>query len=135
MRAVASVDRQRGTLAKRDQAGWPVRAVDADDRFGPDPRRDRNPEQGMADLDAPHLDRAGAAGHALDEFLLDPLDSLRVRAQRPASCGHRDGDEDVVRKLLGDLTSANVEIDESEIREALGHKMIEARRQIIQEQS
>lgn len=44
------------------------------------------------------------------------------------------GDDDVVRKLLGDLTSAGVEIDEAQIREALGHKMVEARRQIIQEQ-
>lgn len=45
------------------------------------------------------------------------------------------GDDDVVRKLLGDLTTAGVDVDESEIREALGHKMIEARRQIIQERS
>ncbi len=45
------------------------------------------------------------------------------------------GDEDVVRKLLGDFTSAGVETDEAQIREALGHKMIEARRQIIQESS
>jgi len=44
------------------------------------------------------------------------------------------GDDDVVRKVLGDLTSAGVESDEAEIREALGHKMVEARRQIIQEQ-
>lgn len=45
------------------------------------------------------------------------------------------GEDDVVRKVLGDLTSAGVEVDEAQIREALGHKMIEARRQIIQEQS
>jgi hypothetical protein len=45
------------------------------------------------------------------------------------------GDDDVVRKLLGDLTSAGVDIDEAQIREALGHKMVDARRQIIQEQS
>ena len=45
------------------------------------------------------------------------------------------GEDDVVRKLLGDLTSAGVEADEAKIREALGNKMIEARRQIIQEQS
>jgi hypothetical protein len=45
------------------------------------------------------------------------------------------GDDDVVRKLLGDMTSAGCEADEAQIREALGHKMIEARRQIIQEQS
>jgi hypothetical protein len=45
------------------------------------------------------------------------------------------GDDDVVRKLLGDLTSAGVDVEEAQIREALGHKMIEARRQIIQESS
>ena len=43
------------------------------------------------------------------------------------------GDDDVVRKLLGDLTSAGVDADESKIREALGHKTVEARRQIIEQ--
>ena len=41
------------------------------------------------------------------------------------------GDEDVVRKLLGDLTMAKVDIDESEIRAALAEQAIEARRQIV----
>ena len=41
------------------------------------------------------------------------------------------GDEDVIRKLLGDLTSAKVEIDEARIRDELGHKLVEARRQLI----
>ena len=45
------------------------------------------------------------------------------------------GDEDVVRKVLGDLTGAGVEVTDTEIREAIGHKMVEARRQIMQEQS
>jgi len=45
------------------------------------------------------------------------------------------GDEDVIRKVLGDLTGAGVEVSDSEIREALGHKLVEAKRQIIQEQS
>jgi hypothetical protein len=45
------------------------------------------------------------------------------------------GDEDVIRKVFGDLTSAGLEVSESDIREALEHKMVEARRQIIQEQS
>jgi hypothetical protein len=44
------------------------------------------------------------------------------------------GDEDVVRKLLGDLTSAGVEIDESRIRDALRDKQVEARRQFIEAQ-
>ena len=42
------------------------------------------------------------------------------------------GDEDVVRKLLGDLTAANVDCDEAQIREALGHKQVEARRQLME---
>ena len=44
------------------------------------------------------------------------------------------GDEDVVRKVLGDLTSAGVECDEARIREALEHKAVEARRQMIEAQ-
>ncbi|MEM8918117.1 MAG: DUF1476 domain-containing protein [Pseudomonadota bacterium] len=43
------------------------------------------------------------------------------------------GDEDVIRKLLGDLTSADVDIDDAGIRTALAEKMIEARRQFIEE--
>lgn len=45
------------------------------------------------------------------------------------------GDEDVVRKLLGDLTSAGVECDETRIREALAHKSVEARRQLMEARS
>ena len=45
------------------------------------------------------------------------------------------GDEDVIRKILGDLTSAGVECDEAWIREALEHKTVEARRQMIEAQS
>lgn len=43
------------------------------------------------------------------------------------------GDEDVIRKLLGDLVSAGVEIDESEIRTSLDARLIEARRALIGE--
>ncbi len=42
------------------------------------------------------------------------------------------GDHDVIRKVLGDLTSAGVEVDEEQVREALKNKEIEARRQIIE---
>ncbi len=42
------------------------------------------------------------------------------------------GDEDVIRKILGDLTSAGVECDEGRIREAMEHKAVEARRQFIE---
>jgi hypothetical protein len=44
------------------------------------------------------------------------------------------GDEDVIRKLLGDLTSAGVDCDDAKIREALQHKSVEARRQLMESQ-
>lgn len=43
------------------------------------------------------------------------------------------GDEDVIRKLLGDLVSAGVEIDESEIRLAMEARSVDARRQLMGE--
>lgn len=43
------------------------------------------------------------------------------------------GDEDVIRKVLGDLIAAGVDSDESWIRDAMGHKLVEARRQIIEQ--
>jgi len=42
------------------------------------------------------------------------------------------GDDDVIRKVLGDLTSAGVETDEEKVREAIRNKEVEARRQIIE---
>ncbi len=42
------------------------------------------------------------------------------------------GDEDVVRKLMGDLTAANVETDDEEIRKALSDMTVEARRQLME---
>jgi hypothetical protein len=41
------------------------------------------------------------------------------------------GDEDVLRKVLGDLTSAGCEIDEAGVRAALEDKNVEARRQLM----
>ena len=43
------------------------------------------------------------------------------------------GDEDVVRKLLGDLTSAGVELSESDVRTALEAKSVEAKRALMGE--
>jgi hypothetical protein len=44
------------------------------------------------------------------------------------------GDEDVIRKLLGDLTAAGVETSDAEIRAALADKAVEARRQLMESQ-
>ena len=45
------------------------------------------------------------------------------------------GDEDVIRKLLGDLTTAGIDIDDARIREEVAAKTIEARRQLMESQS
>lgn len=43
------------------------------------------------------------------------------------------GDDDVIRKVLGDLIGAGCEIDEAGVRAALDANSIEARRQLIGE--
>ncbi len=43
------------------------------------------------------------------------------------------GDEDVLRKLLGDLVSAGVEVEEADVRAAMAAQLIESRRQLIGE--
>ena len=42
------------------------------------------------------------------------------------------GDNDVIRKVLGDLTAAGIDCDEEKIVEALKNKEVDARRQIIE---
>lgn len=42
------------------------------------------------------------------------------------------GDQDVIRKVLGDLTAAGIDCDESKVVDALRNKEVEARRQIIE---
>lgn len=41
------------------------------------------------------------------------------------------GDEDVIRKLLGDLTAADAGVDEAAVRRAIEEHTIEARRQLM----
>lgn len=42
------------------------------------------------------------------------------------------GDEDVIRKLIGDLTAAGIEVSDHEIRRMLEEKSVEARRQLME---
>jgi hypothetical protein len=42
------------------------------------------------------------------------------------------GDEDVIRKLLGDLLAAGVDMDDATVRSAIEEKTIEARRQLME---
>ncbi len=41
------------------------------------------------------------------------------------------GDEDVIRKLLGDLTAGSADVSEADIRAKLDEMTIEARRQLL----
>ena len=43
------------------------------------------------------------------------------------------GDEDVIRKVLGDLVAAGCDIDEAGVRAALADKSVEAKRQLMGE--
>jgi len=43
------------------------------------------------------------------------------------------GDEDVIRKLLGDLTAADTNVSDAEIRVKLDEMTVEARRQLLGE--
>jgi hypothetical protein len=42
------------------------------------------------------------------------------------------GEHDVLRKVIGDLTAAGIDIEEDKVREAMRNKEIDARRQIIE---
>ena len=44
------------------------------------------------------------------------------------------GDEDVIRKVLGDLTGADCDVDEATVRAKLDECSIEARRQFMSDQ-
>ena len=41
------------------------------------------------------------------------------------------GDEDVVRKLLGDLVAAGIDVDDAAVRRAIEEQNVEARRQLM----
>ncbi|KTF69544.1 DUF1476 domain-containing protein [Sphingomonas sp. HT-1] len=42
------------------------------------------------------------------------------------------GDEDVIRKLVGDMLAAGAEIDEATVRRAIEEQTVEARRQLME---
>ena len=70
-----------------------------------------------------------AAGQmGLSEEEADVYSKELVRAEFEEATGAA-----IVIKLLGDLTAAGVDIDEARIREALAEKLVEARRQIIEQ--
>ncbi len=93
-----------------------------------------------------------------DEFAHDQEMAFRITARRNKLMGHwaaakmgltseetdayakavvqadfeEAGDEDVVRKLLGDLTAAGVEVSDDDVRQAMTEVTVEARRQLME---
>jgi hypothetical protein len=79
-------------------------------------------------------ERAFEAKYARDEDM-----AFRVSARRNRLLGQWAAakmnltPEDVIRKLLGDLLAAGVEVDDATIRQAISEQTIEARRQLMGE--
>jgi len=93
------------------------------------------------------------------KFVLDAETAFRVAARRNRLLGHwaaekmglgpeetdayakaviqadfeEAGDEDVIRKVLGDLVAAGCDMDDTDVREALEAKSVEAKRQLMSE--
>jgi hypothetical protein len=70
---------------------------------------------------------------AAGEMKLSPAESDAYAKAVVQADFEEAGDEDVVRKLLGDITSAGIDIDEARVRSALDEKQVEARRQLMGE--
>jgi len=101
-------DRQRGEEAKY--------AMDADTAFRVAARRNRLLGEWAAEL-----------------MNLTPEETEAYKKAVVQADFEEAGDEDVIRKLLGDLIQAGCDIDEATVRAQLDEKSIEARRQFMGE--
>jgi hypothetical protein len=93
------------------------------------------------------------------KFVMDAETAFRVSARRNRLLGHwaaeklglspeeteayaksviqadfeEAGDEDVIRKVLGDLVAAGCDVNDADVRTALDEKSVEAKRQLMSE--
>jgi hypothetical protein len=101
-------DRERGEEAKF--------AMDADTAFRVSARRNR------------------LLGHwAAEKMSLTPEETEAYAKAVIQADFEEAGDEDVIRKVLGDLVAAGCDIDEAGVRAALADKSVEAKRQLMGE--
>lgn len=70
---------------------------------------------------------------AAGEMKLTPEETDSYRKAVVQADFEEAGDEDVIRKVLGDLTGAGCDVTEADIRAKLDEKAIEARRQLMSE--
>lgn len=73
-------------------------------------------------------------GHwAAERMGLDAAETEAYARQVVQAEFEESGDEDVIRKVLGDLLLAGLDVTEAEVRRAVETKAIEARRQLLGE--
>ncbi|NTZ41735.1 DUF1476 domain-containing protein [Altererythrobacter sp. SALINAS58] len=70
---------------------------------------------------------------AAEKMHLTPEESEAYQKAVVQADFEESGDEDVIRKVLGDLTQAGCDVDEAAVRLALEEKHVEARRQLMAE--
>lgn len=70
---------------------------------------------------------------AAGEMKLTPEETDSYRKAVVQADFEEAGDEDVIRKVLGDLTGAGCDVTKADIRAKLDEKAIEARRQLMSE--
>ncbi len=70
---------------------------------------------------------------AAGEMKLTPEETEAYKKEVVQADFEEAGDEDVIRKVLGDLTQADTNIDEATVRAKLIEKAIEAKRQLMSE--
>lgn len=70
---------------------------------------------------------------AAEQMKLDPAETEAYAKSVVQADFEEAGDEDMVRKILGDLVSAGLDTSEAEVRIAMEAKSVEARRQLMGE--
>ena len=110
-------------------AGWSIESFDWRGQGGSG-RLSDNPRCGHADDFAPWVDdlaqfygQWAAAKMSLNAAETDAYCKAVVQADFEEA-----GDEDVIRKLVGDLNAAGIDTEEAEVRKALADQTVEARR-------
>jgi hypothetical protein len=68
---------------------------------------------------------------AAEQMALTPEETAAYAKEVVQAEFEETGDEDVIRKVFGDLISAGCDMDESDVRTALEEKSIEAKRQLM----
>ena len=68
---------------------------------------------------------------AAERMKLDPAETEAYAKSVVQADFEEAGDEDMVRKIFGDLVSAGVDTTEAAVRTAMEAKVIEARRQLL----